>query len=422
MRRILYKVRLILRWGNIMGKRKITPKALTTIYGALLLTVYFLFVGPGGYTSITVNKYIVLLTLSGGYLLSLIICNRGIHFSVSWFTPARVAILVFAGCSTLSTFLSPFWREAILGGARKEGLITILLYVLLFLTFSTYGFSLRLVAYLSGGTMTAFCLIALLQLDGRNPFTLYPEGLNYFGAGADYMSEYLGTVGNVDLVAAVMCLFIPLYLGYIILQREDSWRFFLLLPLLLCIAVTVKMWVLAAFFGLIIGLLLSIPVLLGNHRTAHKLSIAVIVILILGALLFLRVVDVKSGVFHELHAILNGKISEDFGSQRIAIWKQVCEVIQERPLFGSGPDTLALWEKGFRGYSAFYQAQVTTLIDSAHNEYLNIWVHQGIFALLAYLTALVNLAWKWIKQGGVIRMSQYADAHCCATAYRRSLE
>ena len=395
-----------------MGKRKITPKALTTIYGILLLTVYFLFVGPGGYTNIAMNKYLVLLVLSVGYLLSLIICNRGIRFSVSWFTPARVAILVFAGCSILSTFLSPFWRQAILGGARKEGLITILLYVMLFLTFSTYGFSLKLFAYLSGGSMTIFCLIAFLQLDGRNPFVLYPEGLNYFGAGADYMSEYLGTLGNVDLVAAVMCLLIPFYVCYIILQRKDPWRFFLLLPLLLCIAVTVKMWVLAAFVGLIVGLMLSIPILLGNYRTARNLSIAGIAVLVVGGLMTLRFVDTGSGLFHELHAILNGEISEDFGSQRIAIWKQVWEVIGEQPLWGSGPDTLELWEKGFQGYSAFYQAQVTTLIDTAHNEYLNIWVNQGIFALIAYFAALVYLAWKWIKYAG----HHHTNAAICGCA------
>ena len=78
--------------------------------------------------------------------------------------------------------------------------------------------------------MTIFCLIAFLQLDGRNPFVLYPEGLDYFGAGADYMSEYLGTLGG-GLGRGAMCLLIPFYVHYIILQRKDPWRFFLLLPL-----------------------------------------------------------------------------------------------------------------------------------------------------------------------------------------------
>lgn len=172
-----------------------------------------------------------------------------------------------------------------------------------------------------------------------------------------------------------------------------------------------KMWVLAAFVGLIVGLTLSIPVLLSNHRTARNLSIAGIAVLVIGGLMTLRFVDAGSGLFHELHAILNGEISEDFGSQRIAIWRQVWEVIREQPLWGSGPDTLELWGKGFQGYSAFYQAQVTTLIDTAHNEYLNIWVNQGIFALIAYFAALVCLAWKWIKYAG-----HHTNAAICGCA------
>ena len=31
----------------------------------------------------------------------------------------------------------------------------------------------------------------------------------------------------------------------------------------------------------------------------------------------LRFVDSGSGLFHELHAILNGEISEDFGSEKL---------------------------------------------------------------------------------------------------------
>ena len=50
----------------------------------------------------------------------------------------------------------------------------------------------------------------------------------------------------------------------------------------LCIAVTVKMWVLAAFVGLIVGLMLSIPILLGNYRTARNFSIAGIAVLVVG--------------------------------------------------------------------------------------------------------------------------------------------
>ncbi|MBR3704257.1 MAG: hypothetical protein IKM11_02045, partial [Oscillospiraceae bacterium] len=36
-------------------------------------------------------------------------------------------------------------------------------------------------------------------------------------------------------------------------------------------------------------------------------------------------------------------------------------------------------------------------IDLAHNEYLNILFHQGVFALLAYLAALFLAAVEWLR-------------------------
>ena len=66
---------------------------------------------------------------------------------------------------------------------------------------------------------------------------------------------------------------------------------------------------------------------------------------------------------------------------------------------GIFPDTLSLWGKGFTGYDRTMQAQITTVIDAAHNEYLNIWANQGILALAAYLTTLAALAAEWVKNG-----------------------
>lgn len=393
-------MRLILQSMKTTIKKTKNPATVfTAIYGCVILTAYLLFVGPGGYTAILQNKYAMFVASTGLYLLALTVVKKGVHIQNQWFDPARIAILLFAGFSALSTILSPFWKETLLGEGRREGLVTLLLYVLIFVGFSTYGFSLKLLAYMSGTSMTIFCLIAFLQLDGRNPLMLYPNGMNYFGAGTDYMWEYLGTIGNVDLVAAVMSLFIPLYLLYVFLQKEDPWRFFLLVPLTLCTVVTAKMGVLAAFCALGGGAVLSIPVLLGNHKREQKASALAIIAVVICLIIGLKLFDAGDGLFHELHEILNGRISGDFGSQRVAIWQQVWEVIRERPIFGSGPDTLSLWGKGFEGYDKSIQAQITTVIDAAHNEYLNIWANEGVLALIAYLAVLVYLAWEWIRNG-----------------------
>ena len=122
-------------------KTKNPATVFTAIYGCVILTAYLLFVGPGGYTAMLQNKYAMFVVSTGLYLLVLTVVKKGVHIQNQWLDPARIAILFFAGCSALSTILSPYWKEALLGEGRREGLVTLLLYVLIFMGFSTYGFS-----------------------------------------------------------------------------------------------------------------------------------------------------------------------------------------------------------------------------------------------------------------------------------------
>lgn len=59
--------------------------------------------------------------------------------------------------------------------------------------------------------MSLCCLLSLWQLAGGNPLGLYPNGLSYSDAGTAYSGAYLGTIGNTDLLAAVMCVAVPAF-------------------------------------------------------------------------------------------------------------------------------------------------------------------------------------------------------------------
>ena len=107
------------------------------------------------------------------------------------------------------------------------------------------------------------------------------------------------------------------------------------------------------------------------------------------------------GVFHELLSIMHGEISTTFGSGRIHIWEQVLSAVPEHFLFGTGPDTMLYGGlEAFTRYDEALGGTVVAQIDVAHNEYLNILYHQGIFAAMAYLGALVAAAKKWLRDSG----------------------
>lgn len=106
--------------------------------------------------------------------------------------------------------------------------------------------------------------------------------------------------------------------------------------------------------------------------------------MICGLALVYFVPDLGSTTLNEAHALLHGSVSDKAGSSRIFIWKQVWQCILEKPFFGGGPDTLAF--RGLEGFSRYNETIGQTIsvgIDTAHSEYLNIWVNQGLFALLA---------------------------------------
>lgn len=74
---------------------------------------------------------------------------------------------------------------------------------------------------------------------------------------------------------------------------------------------------------------------------------------------------------------------------RIEIWKMTLNLIAKKPMLGCGPDNL---KKGLF-ISCKYEAikfylRNHTVVDKAHNEYLNIAATIGVPALILYLTFL----------------------------------
>lgn len=141
----------------------------------------------------------------------------------------------------------------------------------------------------------------------------------------------------------------------------------------------------------------------GMNISAKKLRLIllllVIAAMILGLAFIYFVPDPGSETLAQAHDLLHGKVSDKAGSSRIFIWKQVWQCILEKPFFGGGPDTLAF--RGLEGFSRYNETigqTVSAGIDAAHNEYLNIWVNQGVFALAAYLSLLAVSAVKWVRQ------------------------
>lgn len=383
---------------------------LSYVFIVLMLTVFLFWFDSSGYGGITEAKLTVFNIICGGYvILTLLLIpaclvtenltRKELKRYIKESTWVQRALLIFLLFTVISALLSPYRSETWVGATRYEGVRSISLYVLCAVFLSSFGKVKPWMAYLLGGSVLCFSLICIAQLFGANPFGLYPGNLNYFGAGVDYSGAYLGTIGNTDLVAGFLCVAITL-LWVCVVRMKDKYRLLLLVPMIAAVFVLVKMSVMAGLVGVLGGAMLALPVVLPlKEKTRRMIAIAIAVLLVL-ALVFLFAADIGTGMLHEAHELLHGRVSDTFGSGRIHIWKNVIQKIPENLWFGTGPDTMSHAKlEAFTRYDANKGVELVAEIDTAHNEYLNILFHQGIFALLAYLATLAIAAVKWIKRG-----------------------
>jgi len=100
----------------------------------------------------------------------------------------------------------------------------------------------------------------------------------------------------------------------------------------------------------------------------------------------------SAGVKVEMREILHGNISDEFGTNRVYIWRNALRVFPDNPIIGSGPDTFR------NAFPIDAQLEYGEMYDKAHNEYLQILICQGILGLLCYLVFLGCVLFKSVPR------------------------
>lgn len=383
---------------------------LTYIFIALMLTVFLFWADSTGYTRITEAKLPVFRALCGGYVIAVIVLVPSCLLTglikrsdvKRFFTESTLSqklAAVFMLLTLASGIFSQYGSRTWQGVSRYEGSETICIYCLCFIFVSSFGRVKGWMKYLFGASVLLLSVLSILQLAGLNPFGLYPDGMNYYGSGTDYNGSYLATIGNTDLLSAFLCIAVPI-LWVSVLRSKDKFRYILLIPLLAALYVLIRMDVLAGILGVFGGAVLSLPMTLKiSDKTAKLIAIIIIAVIIL-ALIFIFFADFNIPMLHEAHELLHGRADDSFGTGRIYIWNNVLQRVPDHLLFGAGPDTMSLSGiEPFTRYDPVKNVKIVSEIDTAHNEYLNVLYHQGVFALIAYVAMLAVLAVRWIKKG-----------------------
>ena len=372
-------------------------RRISYLYALALLTVYALFLPLGGYERMMEGKYRAFLLLSLGYVLAM--TALGAWKAIRWREPMCLAALAYLALTALSAALSPYGTAVLLGGTRRDGLLTAALYAAVFLLLARHLRPDRRLLYAAAASAALCDLLVLVQLTGRNPLWLYPAGLNYFDGDVAYSGFYAGAAGNIDFTAFLLALCAAAMAAALV----RGWSKWLLVPFALTVWTLWQLRVAAALLGLAVTAVLGLPLLFPRRRRAMW---ALTLLLTAAAFALIWFFPGDGGTLSELHRLLHGDVDLTFGSSRLLIWRSLLPLIAERPLLGGGCGTLYLrdvppfyWQRG--GETTYFA------VTSAHNEYLGVLVDQGALALLAFLALLALALW---------RAYRHAESDRCAVA------
>lgn len=396
-----------------------TAEKISSGYIACMLSVFLLYCGINGYVGILNSKWVLYLLLSIGYVGILLLSRleltlvgalpspKPIVFWKTLNSSQKMLCLIWL-CSAISTILSTNREIALCGSERHEGLITITLYIGCCLVISLYGKLQPWMIWLFAIAISLNCILALIQLAGYNPFHLYPQGLDYYDKYELYAGEFLGTIGNVDILSAVLCIAIQLF-WIALIKWSNPRKWLLCIPLGLCVTVLFRAFVSGGIVAVCGSLLLTIPVLQTTHKARKTACIMVSLLCIVGIVIIYLLGDRTSGFIYEASELLHGHWDDSFGSGRLYIWRKAAELIPQHPLFGCGPNTLGLQtDAAFERMNESIGAVIHSQVDNAHNEYLNMLVERGSVTLVIYLALLIQCARYWISKS----VSQPAVALC----------
>lgn len=463
---------------NIKTKTRNLDKKLNEIlsriinaYMGVLVTIYLLLFG-GGYATIAEEKYKAFLIIHISFLTVFALVKVQYNL-ITTKSEKKIKHQIFANVMQnpsfyfilylMFTYISAInsdYNTVFFGYERKEGILTITIYVATYFLISNYGRFNKIILWLFSGSVSLFCLLGILQLTGANPFELYPPTYNFYGAYVHYNGEFCSTIGNTNFCSSLLSLALGIIVACMIRKKEIIDNYYAI-PLVLCVFLLIKLNVEAGLVAMLIGLVVIIPISitdvntfkncmntyaiilltvglssitvftsngaylrwnntilvacflafvlliisrmypclhskLSSENLQRKFFIFTLICCFFSLFIIYNIEDLPYDFLSQVHQILHGNIDDKFGSGRIYIWKEVLSLIPKYFWFGSGPDTLAFLNiESFSRYDAELGFEIFAGIDTAHNEYLNIFINQGFLAITSYCMGIIFSLRRW---------------------------
>lgn len=275
---------------------------------------------------------------------------------------------------------------------RWEGLVTITLYMFLFITARLYLvpdeglFKIILV------TAIIVSIYGILQTMNFDPF---PRDV----LRENWSKRAFSTMGNPNFLGSYIVLIIPTSIYFYIIKKNITG--------LTAYAILFYCLLSTGTRGAWLGTIASIMAFAAIHYMYFRYSkgefTRYIILIVITMLLLALYNFYTEGAFIDRFLsikrdadefLTKGDRADYSGANRGFIWKRVAELIKKRPLTGYGIENLGEAFKKYYTQDMIELWNEVRYLDKAHNEYLHIAVTSGIPSLLVYLTFISQIILK----------------------------
>lgn len=134
-------------------------------------------------------------------------------------------------------------------------------------------------------------------------------------------------------------------------------------------------------------------------KNAQKIGAGILAVLIIGGFIGVEVLGNRfpaGNIIYQAREIMHGNLDDSFGSTRLFTWKKAIARVPHGSLLGTGSDTF-YYAFGMDNQKESVEKH-HVVYDKAHNDFIQILLCNGIFALAAYLAFLISMALLAIKK------------------------
>ncbi|UCE07592.1 MAG: O-antigen ligase family protein, partial [bacterium] len=258
----------------------------------------------------------------------------------------------------------------------------------------------------------------MINYSGYYPIKHYFPPPEYKGPGVGSL------IGNANFLGKFLVLIMPLFIAYYFTAKNKAGKIFLGAGFTLCLCTLILTFTRASWFGFIVEIFIfAFLACRGTFRKDIKRILALMVFICIISCISFYALLLNENIKVNLFNIIEDRFSSAFDfkegagvAPRLFLWKKTIGIIQERPFFGFGPDTHTKamskfnleyclkfndWGLHKKGGKKIIRFDKWSIIDRAHNNYLDITIGQGLIGLMAYLSIVVTfLVWlrRTIKQ------------------------